>query len=157
MSASKPLVQSFFDSATSTFTHVVHDHPGGHAAVIDPVLDFDPKSGRTSHTSADQVIAFIRAQRLTVDWVLETHAHADHLSAAPYIREQVGGRIAIGRAIDRVQKVFQSIFHLEPEFTPDGSQFDHLWADGDQFAVGDLLFTAWHVPGHTGSQELTEW
>jgi glyoxylase-like metal-dependent hydrolase (beta-lactamase superfamily II) len=149
MSASKPLVQSFFDSATSTFTHVVHDHPGGHAAVIDPVLDFDPKSGRTSHTSADQVIAFIRAQRLTVDWVLETHAHADHLSAAPYIREQVGGRIAIGRAIDRVQKVFQSIFHLEPEFTPDGSQFDHLWADGDQFAVGDLLFTAWHVPGHT--------
>jgi glyoxylase-like metal-dependent hydrolase (beta-lactamase superfamily II) len=149
MPASSPLVQSFFDPATSTFTHVVHDHPGGHAAVIDPVLDFDPKSGRTSRASADQVIAFIQAQGLTVDWVLETHAHADHLSAAPYIQQRVGGRIGIGRAIDRVQRVFKALFHLEPEFAVDGSQFDHLFAEGEQFSIGTLTATAWHLPGHT--------
>jgi glyoxylase-like metal-dependent hydrolase (beta-lactamase superfamily II) len=149
MTALLPHVQSFLDPATSTYTHVVYDHAGGHAAIVDPVLDFDARSGRTSHTRADEVIAFVRSQNLTVDWVLETHAHADHLSAAPYVKAQVGGKLAIGGAIQRVQSVFKTLFHLEPEFATDGSQFDHLFADGDTFPIGDLTATAWHVPGHT--------
>lgn len=144
-----PQVQSFLDPATSTYTHVVYDRAGGHAAIVDPVLDFDARSGRTAHTRADEVIAFVRAQNLTVDWVLETHAHADHLSAAPYVKAQVGGKLAIGDAIQHVQSVFKTLFHLEPEFATDGSQFDHLFADGDTFAIGELTATAWHVPGHT--------
>lgn len=143
------LVKSFFDPATSTFTHVVHDQVGGHAAIVDPVLDFDPASGRTRHDSADAVIAFVREQRLTVDWILETHAHADHLSSAPYLKAQLGGRIAIGEAIRRVQGVFKPIFNMEPEFRTDGSQFDHLFADGEVFSIGALSAQAWHVPGHT--------
>ena len=149
MTALLPHVQSFLDPATSTYTHVVYDHAGGHAAIVDPVLDFDARSGRTSHTRADEVIAFVRSQNLTVDWVLETHAHADHLSAAPYVKAEVGGKLAIGGAIQRVQSVFKALFHLEPEFATDGSQFDHLFADGDTFAIGELTATAWHVPGHT--------
>lgn len=149
MTALLPHVQSFLDPATSTYTHVVYDHAGGHAAIVDPVLDFDARSGRTAHTRADEVISFVRAQNLTVDWVLETHAHADHLSAAPYVKAQVGGKLAIGGAIQRVQSVFKTLFHLEPEFATDGSQFDHLFADGDTFAIGELTATAWHVPGHT--------
>ena len=149
MTALLPHVQSFLDPATSTYTHVVYDHAGGHAAIVDPVLDFDARSGRTSHTRADEVIAFVHSQNLTVDWVLETHAHADHLSAAPYVKAQVGGKLAIGGAIQRVQSVFKTLFHLEPEFATDGSQFDHLFADGDTFAIGELTATAWHVPGHT--------
>ena len=149
MTALLPHVQSFLDPATSTYTHVVYDHAGGHAAIVDPVLDFDARSGRTSHTRADEVIAFVRSQNLTVDWVLETHAHADHLSAAPYVKAQVGGKLAIGGAIQRVQSVFKTLFHLEPEFATDGSQFDHLFADGDTFPIGELTATAWHVPGHT--------
>lgn len=149
MSQTRPVVRSFFDPATSTFTHVVFDQAGGRAAVVDPVLDFDAASGRTRHESADKVIAFVREQRLTVDWVLETHAHADHLSAAPFIQAQLGGRIAIGEAIRRVQGVFKPIFNLEPGFATDGSQFDHLFADGEVFAIGGLQAEAWHVPGHT--------
>ena len=149
MTALLPQVQSFLDPATSTYTHVVYDHAGGHAAIVDPVLDFDARSGRTAHTRADEVIAFVREQNLTVDWVLETHAHADHLSAAPYVKAEVGGKLAIGGAIQRVQSVFKTLFHLEPEFATDGSQFDHLFADGDTFAIGELTATAWHVPGHT--------
>ena len=149
MNTTQAQVQSFFDEATSTFTHVAFDRTGGHGAIIDPVLDFDPRSGRTSHESADTVIAFVKAQQLTIDWVLETHAHADHLSAAPYFQAKVGGRIAIGRSIDRVQKVFKSLFNLEPEFAVDGSQFDHLFGDGETFSIGTLVATAWHVPGHT--------
>lgn len=149
MSQARPVVRSFFDPATSTFTHVVFDQAGGRAAVVDPVLDFDAASGRTRHESADKVIAFVREQRLTVDWVLETHAHADHLSAAPFIQAQLGGRIAIGEAIRRVQGVFKPIFNLEPGFATDGSQFDHLFADGEVFAIGGLQAEAWHVPGHT--------
>lgn len=144
-----PQVRSFFDAATSTFTHVVFDRVGGRAAIVDPVLDFDPASGRTRHDSADAVIAFVREQGLAVDWILETHAHADHLSAAPYLKAQVGGRIAIGQAIARVQRVFKPIFNLEPDFATDGSQFDHLFADGEVFDIGELRAQAWHVPGHT--------
>jgi glyoxylase-like metal-dependent hydrolase (beta-lactamase superfamily II) len=148
-SPTRPLVQSFFDPATSTFTHVVYDRVGGHAAIVDPVLDFDAASGRTRRDSADEVIAFVRARNLTVDWILETHAHADHLSSAPYMKEQLGGRIAIGEAIRRVQGVFKPIFNLEPGFATDGSQFDHLFADGERFSIGELQAQAWHVPGHT--------
>ncbi len=144
-----PLVESFFDQATSTVTHVVYDHLGGRAAIIDPVLDFDARNGRTAHTHADQVIAFVRARQLSVDWILETHAHADHLSAAPYVQAALDGRIAIGSAIQRVQTVFKRLFNLEPEFATDGSQFDHLFQEGDTFRIGDLTATAWHVPGHT--------
>lgn len=149
MNATPARVQSFFDEATSTFTHVVFDQGGGHGAIVDPVLDFDQSSGKTSHASADAVVAFVKAQQLTIDWILETHAHADHLSAAPYVQAQVGGRIAIGRAIERVQKVFKTLFNLEAAFTTDGSQFDHLFEEGETFAIGDLTATAWHVPGHT--------
>lgn len=149
MTAPLPQVQSFLDPTTSTYTHVVYDHAGGHAAVVDPVLDFDAPSGRTAHTRVDEVIAFVHTHKLTVDWVLETHAHADHLSAAPYVQAQVGGKVAIGSAIQQVQSLFKTLFHLEPEFATDGSQFDHLFADGDTFHVGELTVTAWHVPGHT--------
>ncbi len=145
----RPLVRSFFDPATSTFTHVVFDQVGGRAAIVDPVLDFDAASGRTRHDSADAVIAFVREQGLTVDWILETHAHADHLSSAPYLKAQLGGHIAIGEAIRRVQGVFKPIFNLEPGFATDGSQFDHLFADGEVFSIGALQAQAWHVPGHT--------
>jgi glyoxylase-like metal-dependent hydrolase (beta-lactamase superfamily II) len=145
----KPNVQAFFDPVTGTVSYVVFDRPGGHAAVVDSVLDYDPKSGRTRTTSADRVIGFVRAQGLTVQWILETHAHADHLSAAPYLRRELGGRIAIGAAITRVQDVFKRIFNLEPEFRADGAQFDHLLHDGEAFRIGELQATAMSVPGHT--------
>jgi glyoxylase-like metal-dependent hydrolase (beta-lactamase superfamily II) len=144
-----PNVRSFFDPATWTVTHVAYDRTGGHAAIIDPVLDYDPKSGRTTNTSAQNVVDFIRKEGLTVDWILETHAHADHLSAAPWLREQLGGRITIGAGIQTVQSVFKGIFNLEPEFATDGSQFDKLLADGERFRFGDLEGEALSVPGHT--------
>jgi glyoxylase-like metal-dependent hydrolase (beta-lactamase superfamily II) len=149
MKTDQPLVQSFFDADTSTFTHLVYDEAGGHGAIIDPVLDFDPRSGRTGHQAADEVVAFVQKQGVTIDWILETHAHADHLSAAPYLQARLGGRIAIGGAIRRVQTVFKALFNLEPEFATDGSQFDHLFGDGDVFAIGKLSATALHMPGHT--------
>lgn len=144
-----PLIESFFDPTTGTVTYVVYDEAGGHAAVIDPVLDFNPKSGRTMTHSADEVIAFIRKTGLTLDWILETHAHADHLSAASYIQEQLGGRIAIGEHITQVQVVFKKIFNLERGFTLDGSQFDYLFSDHETFHVGKLIGRAINVPGHT--------
>lgn len=144
-----PQIESFFDPATWTFTHVVHTGVGSHAAIIDSVLDFDPKSGRTSTASADKVITFVRAQRLTIDWILETHAHADHLSAAPYLRRELGGKIAIGANIRTVQGVFKKIFNLEPEFRLDGSQFDQLFHDGERFRIGELEAEVMFVPGHT--------
>jgi glyoxylase-like metal-dependent hydrolase (beta-lactamase superfamily II) len=144
-----PSVQAFFDPATWTVSHVVYDRPGGHAAVVDSVLDYDPKSGRTRTTSADRLIDFVRAQGLTVQWILETHAHADHLSAAPYLRHELGGRIAIGAAITQVQDVFKRVFHLEPEFRTDGAQFDQLLRDGETFRIGELEAKAMSVPGHT--------
>ena len=142
-------VKAFFDPATWTVSYVVFDAPGGHCALVDSVLDYDPKSGRTRTDSANQLIACVREQNLTVDWILETHAHADHLSAAPYLRKHLGGKIAIGGKITQVQNVFKGIFHLEPEFATNGSQFDHLFEDGDTFAIGTLQAQALSVPGHT--------
>ncbi|NLR39323.1 MBL fold metallo-hydrolase [Novosphingobium sp. ERW19] len=142
-------VRSFFDEATFTVTHVLSDPATGKAAIIDSVLDFDPASGRTSTTSADAVIAYVREQGLEVEWLLETHAHADHLSAAPYLQEQLGGRLAIGRHILTVQNVFGKIFNEGTRFARDGSQFDHLFDEGDRFSVGSIPAIALHVPGHT--------
>jgi glyoxylase-like metal-dependent hydrolase (beta-lactamase superfamily II) len=142
-------VMSFYDSATFTFTYVVYDREGGHAAVIDPVLDFDPASARTSTASADRVLEFLRGRRLTVEWILETHAHADHLTAAAYLKRETGGKIAIGRGITQVQERFKALFGLESAFATDGSQFDHLFADGDTFAIGDLEARVVATPGHT--------
>ena len=146
---SQPQVQAFFDPATWTVTCVVFDHPGGHCAIVDPVLDYDPKAGRTRTTSAGKVVDFVRAQQLTVQWILETHAHADHLTAAHHLRDVLGGQIAIGAAITQVQKVFKGIFHLEPGFQAEGRQFDHLFSDGEAFSIGSLQARALAVPGHT--------
>ncbi|MBO9501591.1 MBL fold metallo-hydrolase [Brevundimonas sp. A19_0] len=148
-SVKRPVVKSFFDEATFTISHVVHDPATRRAALIDSVLDFDQASGRTSHASADALIAYVEAQDLTVDWILETHAHADHLSAAPYLQEKLGGRLAIGHEILTVQDVFGKIFNEGTEFRRDGSQFDQLFNDGDRFTVGSLDATVLHVPGHT--------
>jgi glyoxylase-like metal-dependent hydrolase (beta-lactamase superfamily II) len=145
----RPLVQSFFDPVTGTVTHVVYEQPGAACAIVDPVLDYDPKSGRTATGSAARVAAFVREQGLKVEWILETHAHADHLSGAPWLRGELGGRVAIGRGITRVQDVFGRLFNLEPGFATDGRQFDHLFADGEAFRVGDLQAQALAVPGHT--------
>lgn len=144
-----PGVDSFHDPVTGTFTHVIHDGPGTACAIVDPVLDFDPKSGRTGTGSAQRVLDHVAAQRLTVQWILETHAHADHLSAARWMRERAGGRIAIGEAIRTVQATFAQVFNLGPAFAVDGSQFDHLFAPGERFAIGRLEAEALHVPGHT--------
>lgn len=142
-------IHPFFDEATWTFSYVVYDEVGGHAAVIDPVLDYDPKSGRTSTKGIDQIIQYLRKHRLTLDWILETHAHADHLSAAHHLREQCGGQIGIGAHIDQVQQVFNRLFHLGEEMKTDGSQFDHLFQDGESFQVGQLTGQVIAVPGHT--------
>ena len=138
-------VHGIFDPATWTVTYVVHQGAGTACAVIDSVLDYDPKSGRTRHTSADKVIDYVRSQNLTVQWILETHAHADHLSAAPYLKAHLGGKTAIGANITSVQKVFKGIFNLGPDFAVDGRQFDHLLADGEFLAVGGLRIQA-HMP-----------
>ncbi len=145
----KPQVEGFFDKGTWTVTYVVHNGPGSACAILDSVLDYDPKSGRTRTTSADKVIAFVKAQQLNVEWILETHAHADHLSAAPYLKQHLGGQIAIGDQITRVQKVFKDIFNLEPEFKQDGSQFDVLFKDNETFQIGELTAKVLAVPGHT--------
>ena len=141
--------QAFFDPTTWTVTYVVSSIATRHAAIIDPVLDYDFKSGRTSTTSADQVLAYLKAQDLTVEWILETHAHADHLSGAHYLKERVGGRIAIGENIRAVQSTFKAVFNLGAEFSTDGRQFDHLLKDGEVFKIGDIEAVAMLVPGHT--------
>jgi glyoxylase-like metal-dependent hydrolase (beta-lactamase superfamily II) len=145
----RPQVHGLFDPATWTVTYVVHKGPGSACAIIDSVLDYDPKSGRTRTQSADKVIDYVREQQLEVKWILETHAHADHLSAAPYLKKHLGGQIGIGKQITTVQKVFKGIFNLEPEFKLDGSQFDRLLADGESFPIGDLQGSVMAVPGHT--------
>ncbi|WP_305096315.1 MBL fold metallo-hydrolase [Croceibacterium aestuarii] len=144
-----PVVQSFFDEATFTASYVVFDPATRHAAIVDSVLDYDPAAGRVSHGSADEIIAFVEAESLTVEWLLETHAHADHLSAAPYLQARLGGKIAIGKDILRVQEVFGKLFNEGTDFALDGSQFDHLFEDGDRFRIGELEAVALHVPGHT--------
>ncbi|MDO8908303.1 MAG: MBL fold metallo-hydrolase [Pseudohongiella sp.] len=145
----KAFVEAFLDKDSETFSYVVYDQEGGRAAVIDPVLDYDPKSGRTRTDGAQRLVDFVRAHKLTVDWVLETHAHADHLSAAPFIRDQLGGRIAIGDKIVEVQKIFREVFNLEKQFLTDGSQFDKLFAEGETFNVGELDAEVIYTPGHT--------
>ena len=144
-----PQVQSFYDPATFTFTYVVYDRDGGRAAVVDPVLDYDSASARTSTASADRVLAFVREHALTVDWILETHAHADHLTAAAHLKRETGAKVAIGRGITQVQERFKTLFGLEPEFPTDGRQFDRLFADGDTFTIGGLKARAIATPGHT--------
>ena len=147
--AIKPQLHGIFDPATWTVTYVVYEKEGAPCAIIDSVLDYDPKSGRTRTDSADKVIAFVREKNLSVAWILETHAHADHLTAAPYLKNKLGGKTAIGDHIGAVQKVFKSIFHLESEFSTDGSQFDHLLKDGEHFSIGALSASTMYVPGHT--------
>lgn len=145
----QPQVQGFFDPVTGTVTYVVYDAPGSACAIIDSVLDYDPKSGRTHHSSADRVIDFVQQQRLRVAWILETHAHADHLSAAAYLKARLGGRTAIGARIQTVQQVFKKLLHLEPGLKADGSQFDHLLQPGEVMALGRVVGTVLGVPGHT--------
>ncbi len=144
-----PTVTSFFDPDTWTVSHVVHEKEGGACAVVDAVLDYDAKSGRTRTTSADKLAAFVEDNKLQVAWILETHAHADHLSAAHYLRGKLGGKIAIGAAITQVQTTFKRIFNLEPGFPTDGRQFDRLLQDGETLAIGSLQIRAMSVPGHT--------
>ena len=144
-----PQVHGIFDKATWTVTYVVHQGPGSACAIIDSVLDYDPKSGRTSHASADQVMDYVRTQNLRTEWILETHAHADHLSAAAYLQGHLGGKTAIGDHITAVQEVFKGVFNLEPTFACDGSQFDHLFADGEAIEVGAMRGQTLFVPGHT--------
>jgi glyoxylase-like metal-dependent hydrolase (beta-lactamase superfamily II) len=141
-------VKAFFDPQTWTYTYVVYESEGSACIVIDSVLNYDPKSGRTKTESADEVIAFIKEHRLQLEWILETHAHADHLTAAPYIQEKLGGKIAIGDHITTVQGVFKGVFNLD-ELATDGSQFDALIKEGESIAFGNLSFKALYVPGHT--------
>jgi len=145
----RPIVRTFFDEATFTATHVVHDPATRRAAIIDSVLDFDQPSGRTSHASADAIVEYVTRGDLTVEWQIETHAHADHLSAAPYLQERLGGRIVIGRHIVTVQRVFGDIFNEDDRFARDGSQFDRLMADGETFRLGEIDGIVLHTPGHT--------
>ncbi len=147
--SAKPEVTAFFDEPTFTVSYVVADPATKRCAIVDSVLDYDPHSGRTSKASADQIIAFVRGNGLTVEWILETHVHADHLSAAPYLRQELGGKLAIGEQIRTVQEVFGKVFNAGPEFPRDGRQFDRLLKDGDTFTVGTIPARAIHTPGHT--------
>ncbi len=142
-------VEGFFDAATSTVSYLVLDPASGHCALVDSVLDYDRKSGRTATRSADKLIARVAELGAQVEWILETHVHADHLTAAPYLKEQVGGKIGIGAQITTVQQVFGSLFNAGNDMARDGSQFDHLFANDEQFAIGTLQCRALHTPGHT--------
>lgn len=145
----KPRVVAFFDEATFTISYLVIEPAGSRAAIIDSVLDFDPKSGRTNREHADRIIEFVRSQGLTIDWILETHVHADHLTAAPYLKSKLGGKTGIGTRVSIVQSVFREIFNAESDFRADGSQFDHLFQDGEEFAIGTLTVRVMSTPGHT--------
>jgi glyoxylase-like metal-dependent hydrolase (beta-lactamase superfamily II) len=147
--ALNPIVHGIFDASTWTVTYVVYEEEGSACAIIDSVLDYDPKSGRTSTESADKVIAFVQEKKLSVQWILETHAHADHLTAAPYLKAHLGGQTAIGDHITAVQHVFKGVFNLEASFQEDGTQFDHLLKVDEVFAIGNLTAKALYVPGHT--------
>lgn len=142
-------VQAFLDKDSETFSYVVTDLASKHAVVIDPVLDFDYKSGRTSTQSAELMLAYIQQNELMLDWVLETHAHADHLSAAPFFKEHLGAKVGIGAHIKQVQTIFKEVFNLEKEFLPNGAQFDRLFHDGEVLHVGAMSIRVIHTPGHT--------
>jgi len=144
-----PQIKAFFDEPTFTVTYVVHDPESLRAAIVDSVLDYDPASGRTSFSAAEAVLAYVEEKGLSVDWHLETHAHADHLSAAPYLQQKIGGKIAIGEHIVIVQETFGKLFNAGTDFERDSSDFDRLWKDGDRFRIGNLDVTVLHVPGHT--------
>ncbi|ENN88569.1 beta-lactamase [Rhizobium freirei PRF 81] len=144
-----PIVRSFFDPTTFTVSHVVRDPTSNACAIVDSVLDYDPASGRTINASARELVNYVKSESLEVQWLLETHAHADHLSAAPLLQAELGGQLAIGRDIIRVQEVFGKIFNAGTEFQRDGSQFDQLFQDGDRFKIGNLDAAVLHVPGHT--------
>lgn len=145
----KPEIEAFFDPATFTWTYVVMDPESNQAAIIDPVLDYDPASGRASTESADKVIDFVQRKGLNVEWVLETHVHADHLSGTSYLKESVGGRTGIGNRVTQVQDVFGDLFNAESDFARDGSQFDHLFSEDETLRIGNLEARVWHTPGHT--------
>ena len=145
----RPSIAGFFDEATYTVTYVVHDPATKQAAIIDSVLDYAASSGRTAYGSADLVVEYVETNGLAVSWLIETHAHADHISAAPYLQEKLGGKLAIGKDIVRVQEVFGKLFNAGTDFERDGSQFDHLFTDGEAFRLGELEGVALHVPGHT--------
>ncbi len=147
--ALRPSIAGFFDEATFTVSYVVHDPASGEAAIINSVLDYEAASGRTSHASADRIIEYIDKHNLKVKWLIETHAHADHISAAPYLQEKLGGQLSIGGEITRVQEVFGKLFNAGTDFARNGSQFDHLFTDGETFSVGGIEGIALHVPGHT--------
>lgn len=144
-----PRVQAFFDEPTFTVSYVVSDPATKASAIIDSVLDFDAASGRTNTQSADEIIAYVREQGLNVEWILETHVHADHLSAAPYLKAELGGKLAIGSQITDVQSIFGKVFNAGTEFARDGSQFDHLFDNDETFKIGDIEARAMHTPGHT--------
>lgn len=144
-----PVVRAFFDQATNTVTYVVSDPNTNHAAIIDSVLDYEPQGATLSYKSADALIAYVETEGLTIDWILETHVHADHLTAAQYLKEKLGGKTAIGKDIVAVQHIFSEVFALGDDFMRDGSQFDRLWNDDDEFTVGNIPARVLHVPGHT--------
>lgn len=147
--APRPSIAGFFDEATFNVSYVVHDPETLEAAIIDSVLDYEAAAGRTSYGSADRIIEYVNANSLKVTWLIETHAHADHISAAPYLQEKLGGKLAIGAEIVRVQEVFGKLFNAGIDFERDGSQFDHLFSDGETFRIGKIEGIALHVPGHT--------
>jgi len=145
----KPTVTGFYDAETATVTYLVRDPGSRFCAVIDPVLDYDARSGRTTTGAAEAVAKVIRADGLTLAWILETHAHADHITAAPYFKDAFGAPVGIGAAIAAVQETWKGIYNYDGDFPADGSQFDRLFVDGDRFTIGDLAVTVWHTPGHT--------
>lgn len=145
----KPHTEAFFEPVTATISYVVYDEAGGSCAILDPVLDYDPKAGRTTGAFADKLIAFVEAKKLKVEWILETHVHADHLTAASYLKERLGGKTGIGPQISTVQQIFKKMFNLGAEFVADGRHFDHVFADGEVFTVGKLTAKVVFTPGHT--------
>ena len=145
----KPVVTGFFDKDTNTISYVLQDPDSKSAAIYDSVLDFDYSSGRTSKVNADQIIAYVKEKGLTIEWIIETHVHADHLSAAPYLQEHLGGKLGIGAKVVEVQEIFGKVFNEGTEFQRDGSQFDALFEDGDTYQVGGLTGFVIHTPGHT--------
>ncbi len=144
-----PIVTSFFDEATNNISHIAADPETGRCAIIDPLLDYDAASGRTSTASADKLIDHIQSRALNVAWIIDTHIHADHISAAHYLKDKLGGKVATGEHISEVQKVFGDLFGAEASFRYDGSQFDHLFVDGETYKIGNIAASALHTPGHT--------